>query len=362
MTNLKTPLEKSIEQLLQRYECVILPEFGGFIVRDSPCNFNAEKNKIKPFARNIFFNPHLIENDGLLVSEIQKSESLNYSEANALCLESIKSLKLDIESLGSKHFGNLGTFFKGQDNIWFAPSPALNLSLDSYGLQAVDASKLESIEIEHLEPKVISDLEPMSLADNAPIEKTTGTKTNYVSWLVAASVALLAHFIYLNFENKDIGVHEASILPSSVRIGGDNSINEVTATDETLLDENIVSEETIEPLEANAMLNDNLVSSIPEENQISDATIEPSAEMTTPTESEIISSNVQTYEVSDPVKEVEIPIVSESAIQIERVVAKYRMQSNADFHAKDLNQLGKNASVKVNGIWFEVVTNETNEQ
>ena len=49
----KTTIERTIEQLLHRHECVILPDFGGFIVRDSPCNFNAAKDAIKPFAKNI---------------------------------------------------------------------------------------------------------------------------------------------------------------------------------------------------------------------------------------------------------------------------------------------------------------------
>ncbi|MEZ4804235.1 MAG: hypothetical protein R2852_01760 [Bacteroidia bacterium] len=362
MTSLKTPLETSIEQLLQRYECVILPEFGGFIVRDSPCNFNAEKNKIKPFARNIFFNPHLIENDGLLVSEIQKSEALNYADANSLCLDSIKSLKLDIESLGSKHFGNLGTFFKGQDNIWFAPSPALNLSLDSYGLQAVDASKLESIEIEQIEQEVIAELEPKSLADNAPIEKMTVTKTNYGAWLVAASVALIAHFIYLNFENKDSSAHEASVLPSSIQIGDENNNEEIPTVEETLVDENTVSSETIEPAEDNSVFNNEPTVSTPETNQTNEPIVEAVTEKVAPIEPEFNSSKDQLTEISEPIAEVETPTQVEPEIQTERVVAKYRMQTNADFHAKDLIQLGKNAFVKVNGQWFEVITKETIEQ
>jgi len=44
-----------------------LPGLGGFIVRDSPCNFTADKSMIKPAFRNLFFNPHLTQNDGLIV-------------------------------------------------------------------------------------------------------------------------------------------------------------------------------------------------------------------------------------------------------------------------------------------------------
>ena len=66
MSKSQNSIVEIIEHLLLNHECVVLPGLGGFIVRDSPCNFTADKSMIKPAFRNLFFNPHLTQNDGLL--------------------------------------------------------------------------------------------------------------------------------------------------------------------------------------------------------------------------------------------------------------------------------------------------------
>ena len=56
MSKSQTSIVEIIEHLLLNHECVVLPGLGGFIVRDSPCNFTADKSMIKPAFRNLFFN------------------------------------------------------------------------------------------------------------------------------------------------------------------------------------------------------------------------------------------------------------------------------------------------------------------
>lgn len=326
-----TSLDKTIEQLLYRYECIILPGFGGFIVRDSPCNFNANKDQVKPFARHIFFNPHLQQNDGLLANEILRIENLSYQESNEKCKELIDELKASIESNGSKSFGNLGTFFKGQENIWFAPNPSLNLSLESYGLHPVDVLKIQSEDkafqqtIETPHELLHSSIE----ADNKPIESIDIPKQGLRPWLVAASVALIAHFIYLGVEKTNTTNNQASVIPSiSAPIVESEPV--IETIDSTLLEA---------PLET-------IDTGIPSNS------VEPVI-----TQFEAPSKNIDTAVIKEEI----IPII-EPIPNTDTKIARYMLEANAVFHQKDLLKKGIQARVESNGIWYEVIATITTEQ
>jgi hypothetical protein len=318
-----TSLEKLVEQLLHHHECVILPDFGGFIVRDSPCNFNASKDVLKPFAKHIFFNPHLIQNDGLLVSEIQKSESLNYNEALDFCKSEIEELRNDIEQNDHKSFGKLGTFHKGLSNVWFAPSSSLNLSVDSYGLGAINIVHIHSIS--ELNEDIASDLKEKTsevVPDKTPIVSLEIPKRGLKPWLVAASVALLAHFIYLGVENKTSSTQKASILPSLEVVEPS-----IEVPSETII---VEAEDSTSSLEI------------------------PRSEIAV-IESEPIVETIPEPVVSNPVQQTPIIATENTELEIKHPsIARYRIEGNANFHVADLIKKGQKAQVEHNGIWYEV--------
>lgn len=319
----KSSIEKIVEQLLHRHECVILPDFGGFIVRDSPCNFNASKDVLKPFAKHIFFNPHLIQNDGLLVSEIQKSENLNYNDALEFCKTEIDKIRNEVELNSNKSFGKLGTFHKGQSNVWFAPSSNINLSIESYGLGSVNINQVHSIsEYKEEIASELKDRTSETVADKTPIVSLEIPKRGLKPWLVAASVALLAHFIYLGVENKTSTIQEASVLPS---------IEVVTPSIETPITTDTILEDTAALIET------------------------PSTEITVLESEPIVETSpepIVSAPVVEPTPSVEI---ENTASEIKyQLIARYRMEGNANFHAADLTKKGQSVQVVQNGMWYEV--------
>ena len=59
-------LARHIEILLLENDCVIIPDFGGFIAHYQPARYIKEENLYLPPVRTIGFNPQLTINDGLL--------------------------------------------------------------------------------------------------------------------------------------------------------------------------------------------------------------------------------------------------------------------------------------------------------
>lgn len=319
----RTSIEKLVEQLLHRHECVILPDFGGFIVRDSPCNFNASKDVLKPFAKHIFFNPHLIQNDGLLVSEIQKSENLNYNEALDFCKSEIDKLRNEVELNANKSFGKLGTFHKGQSTIWFAPSSNINLSVDSYGLGPINISQVHSIADLNEEIAIeIKEKTSETTPDKTPIVSIEIPKRGLKPWLVAASVALLAHFIYLGVENKTSTIQEASVLPA-IELAKP-SIEEPSTTPSVAIEDSVSNIEL------------------------------PSSDLTI-VEAETTAESAPEPVIVEPIEQTQSSIIENTAQVIKyQSIARYRIEGNANFHAADLIKKGQKVQVDRNGIWFEV--------
>lgn len=342
------PLEKIIELLLHRYECVILPGFGGFIVRDSPCNFNAGKDQIKPFARHIFFNTHLKENDGLLSKEIEKQENITYTEANEHCRREIEDLRNGIEAAGSMRFGNLGTFFKGQENIWFAPSPTLNLSLESYGLEPVNVYKVTSEETVVKQSEIVTETTTHADADRKPIETIDMPKPGLKPWLIAASLALLVHFVYLGLEKPENNDNQASVVPElsvplmdSFKTSDIENDSAIIAPDSSEFISNQQSSEISEN-----------VSVDPPEVAVTDTPV-IREEIVKPAASEMTSQPASA----------ELQNESPAATVIkEHRVARYKLEINAEYHVKDLIKQGISARVEFTGGWYEVFAEDSTGQ
>lgn len=312
-------VETILYQLLLEHECVILPNFGGFIVRESPCNYNTAKAIIKPYSKSIFFNQHLIENDGLLINAIARLKNKSYLEATNEVETWIQKLTQQIETEGSLSISNIGLFTKGSEgNKWFAADSSLNLSLQTYGLRPVKAELIHSSVPETEAP--VYEIKP--LADNKPIETFTIKRTNWKAWVAAASIAIVAHIGYLTIESFQARKtdHQASVvpMPDSVQPTPQEIITPI-AEDTTIIDAPIV---------------------------------EPSTEVETiETPEATVAAPVETI-----VPEAVIPIIAPAPsleLSTDSLVGRYKLEINAINHLKDLSKVGITANIQqsANGLY-----------
>ena len=74
-------IAKHITELLYHHDCVILPDFGGFISNYHSAKIDTHRKLIHPPTKNVLFNKHVKVNDGLLASKLVKEESISYERA-----------------------------------------------------------------------------------------------------------------------------------------------------------------------------------------------------------------------------------------------------------------------------------------
>jgi len=134
-------INQYIKELLFLNDCVIIPEFGGFITNYKPAS--VENNQFFPPAKEIAFNNKLISNDGLLVNYISEIEGINYFEAKQKLGAFVEEIQLNLERNRNVYFEGVGYLhYDSRENLQFEPQIKQNLLAESYGLQNFSFEKL----------------------------------------------------------------------------------------------------------------------------------------------------------------------------------------------------------------------------
>ena len=135
-------LANYISDLLYRYECVIVPKFGGFVTNNKSARIDGSSHTIFPPYKQITFNAHLTNNDGLLANYIASVDNISYE-----CALNYIKFEIDAwrEKLKNQHLNlnGLGTFNLSGDQLHFEPQQKVNYLTSSFGLSNVVRSEIE---------------------------------------------------------------------------------------------------------------------------------------------------------------------------------------------------------------------------
>jgi nucleoid DNA-binding protein len=177
-----------LEHLLYDHECVIIPQFGGFVVNAQDFQFNAKENKIYPKRKCVAFNEKLKTDDRFLTTEWANKQSISQKEASIEIAAISKELKSQILSQGYLTIGELGAFTLNTENrLSFTPNPDFNADLTVFGLFPV------SLGYTH-QPKVVKPtLEVIPIAEDLP----TTISEEYEPVKLSRSVYVYAFIAFL---------------------------------------------------------------------------------------------------------------------------------------------------------------------
>jgi len=128
-------LETYISDLLYRYDCVIVPNFGAFLTQAVSAKVNGTTHSFYPPKKVLSFNEQLKTNDGLLANYIADIEKIPYETAIKKIAKRTKTLKsylIQGETLSFDTIGDLS--LNNEGNILFEPSYHLNYLTDAFGL------------------------------------------------------------------------------------------------------------------------------------------------------------------------------------------------------------------------------------
>ena len=142
-------LERHIEILLLSNDCVIVPDFGGFMAHHVDARYDGRDNMFLPPLRTVGFNPQLKMNDSLLAQSYVEAYDISYPEAIDRLANEVAEIRQRLENEGKYEINNIGTIYLNENgNYTFEPCEAGILTPNYYGLGGFDMLPLSTQENE----------------------------------------------------------------------------------------------------------------------------------------------------------------------------------------------------------------------
>jgi len=179
-------LTNYISDLLYRYECVLVPEFGAFLTQKHNAIIDTTTNVFLSPRKVISFNEQLKQNDGLLANHIVGADQCSYAEAVEKIADYVTNIKGKLVTGETVLFAKIGHFsLNTEGKLQFAPLGEVNYLTAAFGLQSTH--KIPVLREVYKEEVAI-------LEEKAPIafipETRVKTKRSYLKYAAVAVVAL----------------------------------------------------------------------------------------------------------------------------------------------------------------------------
>ena len=237
-------VDQHISDLLYRYECVILPNFGAFITQTESARVDDTTNAFYPPRKVISFNSQLKGNDGLLVSHIATTEKTSYHAASAKVESFVKTIEANLAKSNPISLYNIGTIRSGEENrLLFEPSYNTNYLASSFGLASytsAEVTRAVSIENEVTAQDTTTNAKPV-----VALSQAARTNRPYLKYAAVGLLALgVTGALSVSYYSKEVKAHnlaeqqkadaqlEAKIQEATFFI--DTPLQPVTLTSKTL--------------------------------------------------------------------------------------------------------------------------------
>ncbi|GMN10113.1 SPOR domain-containing protein [Croceitalea sp. MTPC9] len=177
--------EHYIKELLYRYNCVVVPEFGAFLAHTASARIDSVSNTLHPPTKVISFNEQLSKNDGLLVSYISKAKKLSYEDLLEEVTSTSKGWKERLQNGETIDLHGVGELtMNSEHKVQFKPEEKVNYLASSFGLSAFTAAPIVREELKK-EVEVLEESVPFIITPEKRNE------SSFRPWLKYAAVFLL---------------------------------------------------------------------------------------------------------------------------------------------------------------------------
>lgn len=127
-------IENYIQELLFAHNCVVIPDFGGFITELKNVEIHPITHRFIPPSKRIAFNEQLKVNDGLLATTIAREEGIELSEAYEQIRKFVQTVREELRTNNNYVFQEIGKlFYNVEHRLEFEPDTRVNYLEESFG-------------------------------------------------------------------------------------------------------------------------------------------------------------------------------------------------------------------------------------
>ena len=164
------PIPAYLKKLLYQYDCVVVPELGGFLTHYLPASFSEATGEYLPPRRKLAFNEALRLDDGILMNYLMLHEATNRDEAQRHIASFVAELRQTVKQAGYFVIDGIGLFSPNDEGkLQFDPELRHNFHGEAYGLSAIPAQRVQRAGVAVItveaEPETINtdDAKPIAL-------------------------------------------------------------------------------------------------------------------------------------------------------------------------------------------------------
>jgi hypothetical protein len=239
-----TELDKYISELLFDYDCVIVPQLGGFVTNYKPAHF--EKGIAYPPSKELRFNKNLKKNDGLLSQSISSAEGISIQDADVILHETVENYLTKLQENGRVQLNKVGILFIDENKqLRFKPDTTVNYLRKSYGFESFAMPS----EIITQAPPIEEQILPREEEEQKiiPIAETTYNKGIY--WVAAATILpFIGMSIYLGMTTdfkSPTQITPAELIPFVETVKPKYDPRKIAISEDELRDETNFPENTL---------------------------------------------------------------------------------------------------------------------
>ncbi|MFM7663343.1 MAG: SPOR domain-containing protein [Bacteroidota bacterium] len=184
-------IDRLVFSLLHTHECVIIPSFGGFIVKTKSARFDFEKGTATPPFKELSFNLKLNDNDGQLIKYCSSENNLSYLESESMIRQQVIEWNQRIDQGHRLNLESIGFFWKDlEGNVQFEQDRSFNLLLASFGLELIEFIPTISEELEITTSQIPMKVERSKLLKYAAAAAVILPIAFYSYWIPVKTPAL----------------------------------------------------------------------------------------------------------------------------------------------------------------------------
>lgn len=189
-----------IENLINDHDCIIIPNFGGFVVNIEDFKLSSDKQTIYPRKRWIAFNERLKSDDGLLSIQWANLQAISNKEAFNEINQFSKFIKSELVKNQTLQLGSIGEFhLNHESNLLFSPNTSFNYDLSVFGLGAVNIAEIASQTKNKEKPALIEPIIEEEIRDEISTEEYDLSITNKRSILPKHIIYTILAFVFAGF-------------------------------------------------------------------------------------------------------------------------------------------------------------------
>ncbi len=133
-----------ISKLLLNYDCVIIPDFGGFVANYAAAKIHPTQHTFEPPFKQVAFNINLTGNDGLLANAVATGEAISFEQACKRIEEEVLRIQIRLAKKEKVELSSIGTlYYDIERNLQFKPANTDNFLLDSFGLSSFQSPAIK---------------------------------------------------------------------------------------------------------------------------------------------------------------------------------------------------------------------------